>query len=47
MGTWIVIGFFSAIGWGAADEAVVKPYVKPAIVKAQQTEETKNENKSQ
>lgn len=50
IGTWMVIGFFSAIGWGAADKAVVDPYIKPAIAKAQQTEtkteEPKNENQS-
>jgi len=46
MGTWVIIGFFTAIGWGAADKAVVEPYIKPAIEKMQQpkTEESKNEN---
>lgn len=33
IGTWIVIGFFSAIGWGVAQKAVVDPYVAPAIEK--------------
>ena len=33
IGTWMVIGFFSAIGWGAAQKAVVDPYVSPAIEK--------------
>jgi hypothetical protein len=34
IGTWMVIGFFSAIGWGAAQKTVVEPYVNPAIEKA-------------
>lgn len=38
IGTWMVIGFFSAIGWGAAEKAVVDPYVKPAIASMQKTE---------
>ena len=33
IGTWIVIGFFSAIGWGTAQKAVVEPYINPAIEK--------------
>jgi hypothetical protein len=33
IGTWIVIGFFSAIGWGAAQKTVVEPYINPAIDK--------------
>jgi hypothetical protein len=33
IGTWMVIGFFSAIGWGTAQKAVVEPYVNPAIEK--------------
>ena len=42
IGTWMVIGFFSAIGWGAADKAVVEPYVKPAIATMQKTEQPTN-----
>lgn len=38
IGTWMVIGFFSAIGWGAADKAVVEPYVKPAIASVQKSD---------
>jgi hypothetical protein len=38
MGTWMLIGFFTAIGWGAADKAVVQPYVAPAIEKIQKSE---------
>jgi hypothetical protein len=34
IGTWIVIGFFSAIGWGAAQKTVVEPYINPAIERA-------------
>ena len=50
IGTWMIIGFFSAIGWGAADKAVVEPYVKPAISKAMdlpptKPEATNNDNK--
>lgn len=49
MGTWMIIGFFSAIGWGAADKAVVEPYVRPAIADMQKSttkvEESKSENK--
>ena len=33
IGTWIVIGFFTAIGWGAAQKTVVEPYINPAIDK--------------
>jgi len=33
IGTWMVIGFFSAIGWGTAQKTVVEPYVNPAIEK--------------
>ena len=38
IGTWMVIGFFLAIGWGAADKAVVEPYVKPAIASVQKSD---------
>lgn len=27
IGTWLVAGFFSAIGWHEADQMVVKPYL--------------------
>ena len=51
MGTWVIIGFFTAIGWGAADKAVVDPYIKPAITSMQKSEtkveETKNVNENQ
>ena len=33
IGTWMIIGFFSAIGWNVADETVNKPYIDPWIEK--------------
>ena len=33
IGTWVIIGFFSAIGWGTAQKTVVEPYINPAIDK--------------
>jgi len=33
MGTWLIVGFFTAIGWGVAQKTVVEPYVNPAIEK--------------
>ena len=49
IGTWIVIGFFSAIGWGTAQKTVVEPYLNPAIEKVipqpQTTEPTNPDNK--
>jgi hypothetical protein len=33
IGTWLIAGFFSAIGWHEADQTVIKPYLtkeKPA-----------------
>ena len=29
--TWIVVGFFSAVGWGVAQKTVVEPYINPAF----------------
>lgn len=34
IGTWLVVGFFTAIGWGTAQKTVVEPYLNPAIEKA-------------
>ena len=34
IGTWIVVGFFSAIGWGTAQKTIIEPYMNPAIEKA-------------
>ena len=33
MGTWLIVGFFSAIGWNVADETVNKPYLDPYLEK--------------
>jgi hypothetical protein len=33
IGTWLVVGFFSAIGWNVADETVNKPYLDPYLNK--------------
>ena len=33
IGTWMIIGFFSAVGWNVADETVNKPYLDPWIEK--------------
>ena len=33
IGTWLLVGFVSAIGWGTAQKSVVEPYVNPAIEK--------------
>jgi hypothetical protein len=41
VGTWIVIGFFTAIGWGTAQKTVVEPYINPAIEKVIPPETTK------
>jgi hypothetical protein len=48
IGTWLVIGFFTAIGWGVAQKTVVEPYVNPTIEKVipqpavKDTNDTKN-----
>jgi hypothetical protein len=33
IGTWLIVGFFSAIGWNVADETVNKPYLDPWLEK--------------
>jgi hypothetical protein len=33
IGTWLIVGFFSAIGWNVADETVNKPYLDPYLAK--------------
>jgi hypothetical protein len=44
--TWIVIGFFSAIGWGIAQKTVVEPYIEPAFEKIEtRTTNTNSTNK--
>jgi hypothetical protein len=36
--TWIVIGFFSAVGWNVADKTVNKTHIDPWIEKIKQTD---------
>ena len=47
--TWIVIGFFSAVGWGVAQKTVVEPYINPAFDKVEEqptnTNSTTKDNK--
>ena len=45
--TWIVVGFFSAVGWGVAQKTVVEPYINPAFdkIEAQPTNGTNKDNK--
>ena len=49
VGTWIVIGFFSAVGWGVAQKTVVEPYINPAFDKVEirpaNTNTTNKDNK--
>jgi hypothetical protein len=49
IGTWLVVGFFTAIGWGTAQKTVVEPYLNPAIEKVMPPETnatpTNSENK--
>jgi len=35
IGTWIVVGFFTAVGWGVAQKTVVEPYINPVFDKAE------------
>ena len=37
IGTWLLVGFVSAIGWNVADETVNKPYLDPAIQRTLKT----------
>ena len=43
IGTWLLVGFVSAIGWNVADETVNKPYLDPYIAKKMGTD-AKTEN---
>ena len=49
IGPWIVVGFFSAVGWGVAQKTVVEPYINPAfdkaVVQPVNTDNTINNNK--
>jgi hypothetical protein len=38
IGTWLLVGFVSAIGWNVADETVNKPYVDPLLQKTMKTD---------
>jgi len=40
IGTWLIVGFFSAIGWNVADETVNKPYLDPYLEKKMGTAPT-------
>ena len=33
IGTWLIVGFFTAVGWGVAQKTVVEPYVNPVLEK--------------
>ena len=33
IGTWLIVGFFTSIGWKTADETVNKPYLEPYLEK--------------
>jgi len=35
---WIVVGFFSAIGWWSANHYVIEPYFPPPIEKIEKKE---------
>jgi hypothetical protein len=45
--TWIVVGFFSAVGWGVAQKTVVEPYINPVFdkVEIQSVNSTTKDNK--
>jgi len=45
--TWIVVGFFSAVGFGIAQKTVVEPYINPAFdkVEVQPANTTNKDNK--
>jgi hypothetical protein len=45
IGTWLVIGFFTAIGWGVAQKTVVEPYVNPTIEKVIPSKPDTQDNK--
>jgi len=38
IGTWMIIGFFSAVGWNVADETVNKPFIDPYLAKKMGTD---------
>jgi hypothetical protein len=38
IGTWVIVGFFSAVGWNLADKTVNKPHIDPWLEKTMATE---------
>ena len=40
--TWVVVGFFSAIGWWSANHYVIEPYF-PEPIKKERKVENKND----
>jgi len=36
--TWVVVGFFSAIGWWSANHYVIEPYFPEPVVKEKKME---------
>lgn len=48
IGTWIVVGFFSAVGWYGAQKTVLEPYADPYFAKQKVVQtETKPEVKQE
>lgn len=43
VGTWVVVGFFSAIGWWGANHYVIEPHFPEPIVKEKKAEVPKKE----
>ena len=46
IGTWLLVGFVSAVGWNVADETVNKPYIDPYLAKKMDSKTT-TDTKSQ
>jgi hypothetical protein len=46
IGTWLIVGFFSAIGWNVADETVNKPYLDPYLAQKMGTKPEQPTNPS-
>jgi hypothetical protein len=42
---WIVVGFFSAIGWWSANHYVIEPYFPEPIVKEKKIETNTKDQK--
>ena len=45
VGTWVVVGFFSAIGWYGANHYVIEPYLPPPIERKEVKIEEKKDDK--